>query len=342
MARTFGVLGILMSFCWCSGEARADSQNVARAEALFRDGKALYEAERYEQACPRLAESQRLDPAGGTLVALALCYEAWGKLASAWATFLTAQAVAERDQRVDRVQVARTHAEALLPHLSYLTIEVPSALPAAVRITQDGNRVGKPSYGVKTPTDAGRHTIRAMLGEKSYWSQEIELGRAQALTVSVPLPSKRELAAQHRAAAKAAPRAAPSVVESLPARRDEGPARRLPGQQAALRYAGYVLTGAGVTSLAFGGFFGVQAWRHNNEVDEACGSADPCYVTSVSDEKASAHAEARRSTWLFAIGGVAASAGLGLVLWANHSETADTRVSLAVGSGVGLSVAGRL
>src|SRR5262245_53123818 len=67
---------------------------VAVAEALFRQGKDLLAAGKTSEACPKLAESQRIDPAGGTLIALALCYEADGKTASAWVVFGEAQAVA--------------------------------------------------------------------------------------------------------------------------------------------------------------------------------------------------------------------------------------------------------
>ena len=59
------------------------TQDRAIAEALFRDGKALIAAERINDACAKFQESERLDPALGTLLHLATCYAQVGKTASA-------------------------------------------------------------------------------------------------------------------------------------------------------------------------------------------------------------------------------------------------------------------
>jgi hypothetical protein len=68
----------------------------------FDDGKRLAAQGRYAESCPKLAESQRLDPAPGTLMNLADCYENAGLTASAWATWLEAASATKQAGQVER------------------------------------------------------------------------------------------------------------------------------------------------------------------------------------------------------------------------------------------------
>ncbi|MBK7777474.1 MAG: hypothetical protein IPI43_25675 [Sandaracinaceae bacterium] len=94
---------------------RADAQSTgsqAAAEALFREGRRLMEEGNYDEACPKFEASNRLDVAVGTLLNLGVCWEQGGRLASAWATFLEAAALAARTGSPEREHGAQPRGRA--------------------------------------------------------------------------------------------------------------------------------------------------------------------------------------------------------------------------------------
>src|SRR5580698_8378696 len=76
----------------------------AAAAALFEDGRRLMGENKFAEACPKLEESQRLDPGMGTLYNLSVCFEAVGKIASAWVGFrdVAGQALASGQAQRER------------------------------------------------------------------------------------------------------------------------------------------------------------------------------------------------------------------------------------------------
>src|SRR5690606_35491852 len=85
--------------------AQGTATEQAAAEALFDQAMQLMQAGRHAEACPKLVESQKLDPAVGSQLYLADCYERTARTASAWATFREA-GYAARSGGDERASVA--------------------------------------------------------------------------------------------------------------------------------------------------------------------------------------------------------------------------------------------
>src|SRR5512143_4293143 len=74
----------------------------ARADKLFEDGRGYLQRKEYALACTAFEQSQEADPAIGTQLNIALCYEQWGKLTAAYQAYVEAekQAKLKKDNRV--------------------------------------------------------------------------------------------------------------------------------------------------------------------------------------------------------------------------------------------------
>ena len=114
VAMTIAMLGALSS---SSASAQPSSTEAALAIQLYDDAEKLMAAGNPAAACPKYAESQRLDPQLGTLLHLADCHEQIGKFASAWAGYKEATELAARRNAAGgnepRERVARLRAIAL-------------------------------------------------------------------------------------------------------------------------------------------------------------------------------------------------------------------------------------
>jgi len=173
-----------------------DAQEQVLAQALFDEGRRLMDAKRFDEACPKLAESQRLDPGGGTLLNLAICYEEQGKLASAKNNFEEALALAMRDGRKDRQKIARERIAAIGSAVPHLTVVVPPASELdSLEVKLDGLVLRRAAWSVATPVDPGAHVIEAAAIGRAPWSStvRVEVGGKKAVEVPVlgslaPLP----------------------------------------------------------------------------------------------------------------------------------------------------------
>lgn len=187
-----------LAFAWLvhGSQARGQtgSENAAAAETLYDDARRLLEAGKYAEACPKLEESQRLDPAVGTLLYLALCYERTQRIASAWSTYRAAQSHAMQTGQHARAKIAQQHAAQLEPRLPKLLLRITPDAPSDLKVTRNGLFVGRAAWGQVIPVDPGEHVIQAKRGNSTAFSTtvRVEPGELRSIDIRVPLVSETE------------------------------------------------------------------------------------------------------------------------------------------------------
>ncbi len=176
----------------CAGTVHAaDAAEARLAQALFDEARALMEQKRFAEACPKLAESQRLDPGPGTLLNLAVCHEGEGKLATASAEYREVIAISTRENRADRRIVAEQHLKTVEPLVPKLAVSVAprvQALPG-LEIRVDGLELRQAAWGVAAPVDPGAHVIQASATGQTPWTMTVPVEKGENRRVEVDLPA---------------------------------------------------------------------------------------------------------------------------------------------------------
>jgi hypothetical protein len=319
--------------------ARAQSSSATLAETLFHEARRLMDEKNYAEACPKLAESQRLDPATGTLLNLAVCHEAQGKLASSWVEFNAVLSRARHDRRADREHLAREHLAAIEPRLSHVTLVVPdAAMVPGLEVKLDGATVGAAAWGISAPMDPGTHALTATAPGRRSWSTGFEISMATShQTVQIPLlvaaPPAATVAspAPPSAASTEPPQSMPLLPSppSPPASEDSPPPPPTPVSISTLRTAAYTVGGAGVAALGVGSYFGLRAFSKWSERNDNCVN-NVCNETGNSAYNA-AHTASLVADVAFGVGIAAIATGAFLWVWSRPPEPA-TRVSSAAGA----------
>lgn len=249
MKRAIGSVSLAAAML-CAPAVLAQSETKAAvAEGLYRQARDLMAAGKYDEACPKFAESQRLDPATGTLLNLAACHEKQGRVATAWIEYSDALFAARRDGREDRVEYARQRAAELEPKLSRLTLQLAPGMDLPqLTLELDGAVLGRAVVGAPMPIDPGSHLVRVSAPDKKSWQQTIEIGAvADQKTLTIPMLED--------APAQPAPTpVAPTAVITQPQEQRRDPLSSRPVPSSVYLAGGITLAlgvGAGVTGVAY-------------------------------------------------------------------------------------------
>jgi hypothetical protein len=156
------------------------------AQKAFDEGMKLLDQGKVADACPKLEESQRLDPAMGTQYRLAECWEKLGRTASAYTLFRQVVSEAQAAGRDDRAATSTARATALESRLTRILIIVPPGARAkGLIVRRDGAIVEEAQWGKGVAIDPGDHLVTATAPGKKTWENQQQ---ARSGTVEVTIP----------------------------------------------------------------------------------------------------------------------------------------------------------
>jgi len=301
-------------------EPSPDDRAVARS--LFEQGRTLMKENKFDEACPKLEESQRIDPGVGTLFNLADCFEHQGRVASAWAAFAEAADLAKRAGQEDREMVARERQSQLAPKLSKMRVHMAQPLPHGLELRYDDKPLSAAVLDNDIPVDSGEHKIRVSAPGKVPADTVVKIEVGAALT-TVEIPMLAD-----------AP--APEVVPVGPARSEDHVTQPTSSWQKPAAIA----AGAGaIIGLGLGTIFGLKASSEWSDA-QSMGCEKACTPTGYGKWEDS-RSSATVGTVGFVAGGLLAAAAVILFVTAPSESAAPPPAVQPVGARGWLKPVGR-
>lgn len=292
-------LGLIIATLPRDARADADSDRQIAAESLFQEAKALIDQGHFAEACPKLAESNRLSPGIGVLLNLGGCYEKVGRIASAWAALNEAADRAKASGDTNREKLARERAQGLAPRLPRLTIEL-ERTEAGIEIERDGSVVPAALVGQAVPVDPGEHVVVARA--PGHDERTIRVKLAEAEQTKVKIAALAPSTTHHHVHERPKPGVRPQVV------------------------IGITTLAFGVAAVAVGAGTGGAALSKMSQARSLCQNANA--GTGCSSKALALQDDARPlstvSTIGFVVGGAAIATGLTVWLTAPSAPKANT------------------
>jgi hypothetical protein len=266
MLRGAPALLLALALLWVgpapASEPAAAPDQRALARALRERARSVLAGGDAKQACPIFEESLKLEPALDARFDLGLCYEALGKLATAYRAFSEVADLAAARSAAELGERSGHRARAVARRSSKLRVIVSTDTAPGVQIELDGAPLDATEWGLEVLVDAGVREVRAYGEGLTPWSQQIEVFPGSGTyTVQVP-----ELAAK---------RLAPRL--SLGHGSDEPPD---PSDRSFLgpthRKIAVIAGGVGVACIAVGSVFALRAISKSDASDRAGCTGSVC------------------------------------------------------------------
>lgn len=280
--------------------------DTSRADGLFQQGRTAAMAGDYVTARAKFIESQRLDPAVGTLLNIADCEEHLAHPAAALAAFRFA--LPQLDSTDARHAITKDRIATLEKRAPKLTVSLPAGAPRAVRVLRDGVPLSPRDFGVPTFVEPGLHLVTMESGDGPAQTVNVLLKEGQNETVTLD-PSRL---------------ATEPVARTGPRQSDREGSTQL--------HLGIVALGVGAAGLAVAGLSWAQLSSNRRTLDRACDTETK--LCSGGEMQAALDAQDAGRTWSivnYAAWGVgAAGLATGAILLLTRSER-SSRVTVVAG-----------
>lgn len=295
-----------------AASVQAQPANRAAADAAFKQGRDLFKAGKFAEACAQFAKSQQLEPAHGTLFNLAQCSERTGRLATAAAAY---RELVAHDANAQRKATAEKRLQQLAPRVPKLVAKL-MAQPDGLVLELVGDEGAHPiGANVPVEVDLGDYNVVARAPGYATFTRHVKVDQeAQTITLGIALE----------------PSTSPSSAAAAPSK----PAR----SRRTLIGIGAIATGG--AALIAGGIFGTLARSTWGDAKDVCGGTTcttPADLERANELGDRARTRATLSTAFIA--GGAALAAVGAYLWI--TAPTGTRIAPTVGEGgAGVAITG--
>jgi hypothetical protein len=302
------------------------TSNQSAAEALFEEGMKLVDAKNYKDACPKLQQSANYDPAWGTLVNLADCYEKNGQSASAYVWWQNAEAACRDANQPKYQQTAHDAVARLAPKLARVKITATTAVDG-LTIKRDGSPVSNSEWGVAIPTDQGKHTLEVSAPGRVTWKHDFDVPDSPT-TIEVVIPTL-EMAAAPPPTATTASTTPPPPASTAPTTTtiSTDTTTTPPPGASKQKTVGLVLGAIGLVGAGIGTVFLVNATSKYSDSKTHCPrDVNLCDATGIS-ERDDALKAGNLASAFYTGGAVLLTIGGALFLLAPSSSTASPTTS---------------
>lgn len=288
--RTFSswVLGVSVLLAAPVAFAQTDLERATARDAA-NNGRAAYDAGKYDKAIDYLSRAEQLVHSPTHLLYLARSQTKLGKLVAAHETylkisretlasnapkaFLSAQATAEQEQ------------DALDARLPSVTVTLQGVKATDVTVLMDGTALPSAMIGIPLPADPGSHEFKAMATNAASDPVTVQLAESAKQSVTLTLkvakgakaaaPAAQVTAGPSSAATSASP---PAATGADAAQSDAAPPASQHSKSAALTVASIVSFSVGAVGLGLGSFFLLESSNTRNEANKI---DDECKVLSL-------------------------------------------------------------